>query len=258
MARSVIPAISHDLLDLAIDGEFPYPATSASSYCARAATASLISRSRRHFAHRLAVARQIMASQPGWTNRYRSTSRAEYTKPSLVDGIRVPNAVRSIASSRSNTVISARRKTKRAKWISVVRAWGEFLGPPSTNLAGDRCDRSRRNSSGAKHRRRQNLRGKTKTPTARSRLPLPLQASLPEVTLAPLRNSPWSASIVGRIVVSIARANAQGLSRRAVTPDGGRLRIQHRILRQIVGEGRIFPGSRPARRVLPPSWCKLP
>ena len=76
-----------------------------SSYCAKAATAFLTSRSRRHFAHRLAVARQIMASQPGWTNRYRSTSCAA---ASLVDGIPDPKAIRSTASSLSSTAISAR------------------------------------------------------------------------------------------------------------------------------------------------------
>ena len=79
-----------------------------SSNSTKAATAFLISRSRCHFAHRLAMARQIMASQPGWTNRCRSTLRAGDAKPSLVDGIRVLNAVRSIASSGSSTVILGR------------------------------------------------------------------------------------------------------------------------------------------------------
>ena len=114
MARSTIPAVSHDLLDLRSMGNSHIPQRPV-VVSANAATACLISRSRRHFAHRLAMARQIMASQPGWTNRYRSTSRAECAKPSLVDGIRFPNAVRSIASSRSNTVISARAEDETSE-----------------------------------------------------------------------------------------------------------------------------------------------
>ena len=85
-----------------IDGGFPYRAMSV--IVLRQGGDGLLDLALAiHFAHRLAVARQIMASQPGWTNRYRSTSCAA---ASLVDGIPDP-AIRS-ASSLSSTAISAR------------------------------------------------------------------------------------------------------------------------------------------------------
>ena len=126
MARSIIPAISHDLLDLRSMGNSHIPQRPVVVFRQRD-DSPFISRSRRHFAHRLAMARQIMDSQPGWTNRYRSTSPAGYRDRLSWMASGVPNAVRSIASSRSSTVISARAGGRNRRNGFPSFAPGEFL-----------------------------------------------------------------------------------------------------------------------------------
>ena len=89
-----------------------------SSYCAKAATAFLTSRSRRHFAHPLAMARHIMANQPGWIGigRPRAPRRPSWMESpiqKLFDRRRLHSPV-----PPSQHAL----RTKRAKWISVVRA----------------------------------------------------------------------------------------------------------------------------------------
>ena len=173
----------------AIDGEFPYPAASGRR---------IPPAQRRPFDLALATPLCPPAcdgapdhGQPARVDKSVSVDLARRKcEPSLVDGIRVPNAVRSIASSRSSTVISARaadetsemdfRRSRRAS--SGGRRASTSLVIAVTAVVATRAPKLRRG---------QNLRGKTKTPTARS-CPSAVQP-LPEL---PLRKSPRSASIV--------------------------------------------------------------
>jgi hypothetical protein len=129
---------------------------------------------------------------------------------------------------------------------------GGVLVLPSTNLAGDCRYRSR-----CKTVQRSTVEGKPFEEKPKHRLPDRVSLAYCGFRLGNLRGG---RQLFGMDVAPTVWCNARCLSRGAVTPDRGdrRLRIQHRILRQIAGEGRTFLGTRPARRVLPPSWCRLP
>ena len=195
MARSVIPTISHDLLDLGSMENSHIPQCPV--IVLRQGGDGLLD---------LALAMPLCPpacdgapdhGQPARVDQSVSVDLARHAA-SLVDGIRDPNAIRSTASSRSSTAISARAADETSEMdfrrlrqeSSGGRRASTSLVIAVTALVAKPVQRS--------SVERQNLRGGTKTLTARSRPAAQSPASPPEANLLPLWKSPRSASIVRR------------------------------------------------------------
>ena len=142
------------------------------------------------------------------------------------------------------------RRNERNRLPSL--APGDFPEPPSADFAVRRCDRSGRKS----------VEG-----SAIEGIPLENEPQHRQPGLLRLRRCrPRFGSLRGwrqlfrKSVAPLAWCNIRGLSRGAATPDGRdrRLRIEHRLLRQIDDESRKFQRARRAGRAPPPNWCRLP
>ena len=145
MARSVIPAISHDLLDLRSMGNSHIPQRPL--VVLRQGDDGLLD---------LALATPLRPSacggapdhgQPTWVDQSVSVDLARRIYEAVCRGWHPGSkcsSIDNVFTLQHRYVGTGRRRNERNGFPSF--APGEFLGPPSTNLAGDRCDRSRRKS----------------------------------------------------------------------------------------------------------------